>query len=421
MKVLFLISYYKPELTSAAHLWEDIRRELAKAGHTMELYAPTPTREVSDEVRRAYAKHRRDETELDGALRVHRFPLFREGKNSLGRAFRYGILEIQHLWFALRAKEVDVLHMGSTPPINGLMATLVSKWKKIPYVFTIQDLFPESLVSTGMTKKGSLLWTIGSWVSDVTYRNAAHIIVISESMKETLVAKGVPEEKISVIYNWTDTVTTKPVAKEENPLFEEFGLSREHFHLVYGGNLGNSQNVGILVDCAEKLKEYKDIRIVIFGGGSGKETLEKRIAESGLDNIHLFPLQPTERVSQVYSLGDASFVICKKGVGQGAFPGKTASILATGTPIVASFDLDSDLCRVIRDHRVGVCADGEDADGLCREILRLYEDRALRETVGANARALACTEFSKERAVSKTIAVLEAVGIGRAGTVYSDK
>ncbi len=408
MKVLFLSSYYKPEQTSAAHLGEDLREALAKAGHTMELYAPTPTRGVSDAVREEYRKERREETELDGALHVHRFPLFREGKNSLGRAFRYGIMEWKHLWCALRAKDIDVMPVGSTPPINGLMATLVKKWKKIPYVFTVQDMFPESLVSTGMTKKGSLLWKIGTWVSDVTYRNAAHIIVISDSMKETLVEKGVPAEKITVIYNWIDGDATHPVPKEENPLFDEFGLERDKFNLVYAGNLGNSQNVGILVDCAEKLKEVDDIRIIIFGSGSGKEKLEKRITESGLENIKLLPLQPMERVSEVYSLGDASFVICKKGVGSGAFPSKAASIMATGTPIAASFDADSDLCRMIEAEKVGVCADAEDADGLCEAILKLYRDRELCGSMGENARNLACTKFAKETGTAAKVAVFEA-------------
>ena len=296
MKILLLNAYYKPDKTSSAHFGEDIRRALAEAGHTMELYAPTPTRGVSDEVRREYAKNRRYEEELDGALHIHRFPLFREGKNSLGRAFRYGIQELQHLWFGLRAKDIDLLPVSSTPPINGLIAILIKKWKKVPYIFTVQDMFPESLVNTGMTKKGSLLWKIGNWVSNVTYRNAEHIVVICDSMKKTLIEKGVPAEKITVVYNWIDTEATVPVPREENPLFDEFGLDRNKFYLTYAGNLGNSQNVPLLVDCAERLKDREDIAFVIFGNGSEKEKLEARIAESGLTNIRFLPLQPLEKV-----------------------------------------------------------------------------------------------------------------------------
>lgn len=407
MKILFLNAYFKPDKTSSAHFGEDLRKALADAGHTMELYAPIPTRGVSDVVRNEYKKHRKNETELDGKLHIHRFALYKEGKNSLDRAVRYAVLELQHLWFGLRAKDIDILPISSTPPINGLVATLIKKWKKIPYVFTVQDMFPESLVSTGMTKKGSLLWKIGNWVSNVTYRNAAHIIVICESMKDSLVAKGVPAEKISVLYNWINTETTVPVTRAENALFDEFGLDRDKFYLTYAGNLGNAQNVSLLVDCAEQLKDRQEIQFVIFGSGSEKDKLEKRIAESGLTNIQLLPLQPMEKVSQVYSLGDASFVLCKKGVGAGAFPSKAASIMATGTPIIASFDLDSDLSRMLESENVGIAAEAENVDAAVAAIRKLYEDRQLCEKMGENARKLACSSFAKEVGIAARIAILE--------------
>ena len=407
MKILFLESYFKPEKTSGAHFAQSLRKALADAGHTMQVYAPTPTRGVSDEVRREYIKTKKNESDLGGALQIHRFPLYREGRNSLGRALRYGILEVQLLWFALWEKDVDLIPMGSTPPINGLLTTIVKKLRKIPFVYTVQDLFPESLVSTGMTREGSLLWKIGNWVSNVTYRNAAHIIVISESMKQTLIRKGVPEEKVSVVYNWIDTETTRPVSRDENPLFDEFGLSRDGFYVTYAGNLGNSQNVSLLVDCAEKMADRKDIRFVIFGEGSEKETLEKRIAESGLSNIFLFPMQPMEKVSQVYSLGDASFVICKKGVGGGAFPSKAASIMATGTPVIASFDEDSDLCDVIRQGQAGVCVPPEDVDAAVAAIEKLYQQKTLCSQLGENARQLACTKFSQDVGIPAKIAIFE--------------
>lgn len=407
MKILFLGSYFKPDKVSSAHFGEDLRQAIAAAGHTMDLYAPTPTRGVSDEVRREYAKHRRNETELDGALRIHRFRMYREGKNSLGRAFRYGLIELALIWFGLRSKDVDLLPLSSTPPINGFKGILLKKWKKIPYIYGVQDMFPESLVSTGMTKKGSLLWKIGNWVSNTTYRHAAHITVICESMKENLIAKGVPAEKISVMYNWIDTNATVPVSREENPLFEEFDLSRDHFIVTYAGNLGNSQNVGLLIDCAEALKEKTDIQFVIFGSGTEEEKLRKRITESGLQNIRLLPLQPLEKVSQVYSLGDASFVICKKGVGDGAFPSKAVSIMATATPIIASFDLDSDLCRIVDKEQVGICADAEDVAGAVAAIEKLYNDRALCAQMGKKARELACSRFSKEAGTAAKIQLYE--------------
>lgn len=412
MKVLYLYSYYKPEKTSGAHLAEDERRGLADAGHTMFVYTPTPTRGVDKATRKAYKKRKR-EVELDGAITVRRFALFGEGKNTLMRAFRYFLLECRLFWFGLTRKKKDLLVLGSTPPINGLMGTMLKKLRRIPYVYTVQDMFPESLVSTGMTKKGSLIWKIGSWVSRVTYKNAAHIIVISEGIKKSLLEKGVPEEKITVVYNWIDTERVVPVGRADNSLFDEFGVSKDKFIVTYAGNLGRSQNVSLMVDMAESLREYEDIEFVIFGDGSEKQKLEERIAEAGLGNIHLFPLQPSERISEVYSMGDVSLVSCMRGVGVGAFPSKSNSILSTGTPVLASFDKDSDLCELIEKNSIGVCAEPENADALIEELMELYRDRSLCRKMGENARCFAVERLSRESAVSKRIAVYEAVVASR--------
>lgn len=101
------------------------------------------------------------------------------------------------------------------------MAVFIKKCRKIPFVYNLQDIFPDSLVGTGMTKKGSFLWRIGRIIENFTYRNADKIIVISEDFKRNIMAKGVPEEKIEVIYNWIDENEVVPIAKDVNPLYHE--------------------------------------------------------------------------------------------------------------------------------------------------------------------------------------------------------
>jgi len=412
MKVLKLAPYYAPERISSSHLTADMEDAYVEAGIISEIYAPTPTRGVSAEEREQYKKIKYEE-KRDGTILVHRFAMFREGRNPIGRALRYVLVNLMHYHKGVHAKNVDVIVAGSTPPTQGVLCALVAKKLSkryghlVPFIFSLQDMFPESLVSTGLCKESSVLYKIGNKISDYTYRHATRIRVISDSMKETLIKKGVPVEKITVIYNWIDTETIVPVSREDNPLFDELGLDRDHFYVTYAGNLGNSQNADILLSCAAALKDNENIRFVVFGGGSEKEKFEKQIADSGLSNIQLFPLQPMERVSLVYSLGDVSFVTCKKGVGVGAFPSKAVSIMATGTPIIASFDLDSDLCRIVTDNEIGLCADAEDAQGAADAILTLYNDRDLCRRYGTNARHLACERFSKEAGTAANIALLK--------------
>lgn len=152
-------------------------------------------------------------------------------------------------------------------------------------------------------------------IENFTYRNADKIIVISEDFKKNIMAKGVPEEKIEVIYNWIDEKAVVPIARENNPLYEELGLNREKFNVVYAGNLGNAQNIDVIIDSAKELVENKNIEFIIFGSGGLKEQFVKKVKDYGIDNVKFFPLQPMERVSYVYGLGNICIVSCKPGLG----------------------------------------------------------------------------------------------------------
>ena len=280
MRILFETAYFTPETAASSYLGDNIREALCKSDCHIELYAPTPCRGISKEVRDEY-KNKKEETVYDGMMTIHRFSMYAEGKNPFLRTLRYGLCWCAHLWKGLCAKDIDVTFLPSTPPIQGMLGAFIKKFRGIPFVYNLQDIFPDSLVGTGMTHKGSLLWKIGRKIEDFTYNHADKIIVIGEDFKRNIMAKGVPAEKIEVVYNWVDENAVVPVAKEENPLFEEFGISREKFHVVYAGNLGNAQNIDVIVDAAKELSGRDDLEFLIFGTGGLKEQFVEKVKGYG--------------------------------------------------------------------------------------------------------------------------------------------
>ena len=126
MKILKIPPYYSPERISSSHLTDDLERAYVAAGHTVEVYAPTPTRGVSDEVREQYKKIKHEQ-KLDGKITVKRFPMMREGKNPILRAIRYILVGNRQKRLALCAKDVDVIICSTTPPTQGLVAAKVAK------------------------------------------------------------------------------------------------------------------------------------------------------------------------------------------------------------------------------------------------------------------------------------------------------
>lgn len=278
MKVLLLPSYFLPEGISSPYISWNRNQAFVEEGWDVVVYTPVPCRGISDDVRKEY-KHKKLEMMLDGKMTVHRFSLIPEKKNPLLRAFRYFVQNIKQFdrgVFFKDARSCDVMLIASTPPTQGAMAALIKKCTGRPFVYNLQDIFPDSLVGAGFSNEGSILWKIGRVIENFTYKNADKIVVISEAFKQNIMAKGVPENKIEVVYNWVDQKAVVPVEKEYNPLFEELGINKKKFHVVYAGNLGNAQNIDVIIDSAKEMVGDKEVEFLIFGTGGLKEQFVER-------------------------------------------------------------------------------------------------------------------------------------------------
>lgn len=404
MRILTFSAYFTPEIAASMYLSEDLCEGMAKAGHYVDLYVPTPCRGISDSVRNEYKK-RNKEVKYDGHLIIHRVPMYKEGKNTLLRALRYCFLVFAFVWCGLITK-ADVIFAQSTPPIQGMMAGFLASTKKIPLVYNLQDIFPDSLVNTGMTHKGSIIWKIGRAVENFGYKRTTKFIVISENFKKNIKKKGVPEKDIIVVPNWADIQGVYPVERSANKIIKKYNLDPSLFYVSYSGNIGFTQNMEMLLDVAKKMKEtYPDIRFVLIGDGAAKDGVKKRIEEENICNVIMLPFQPYEDIAHVFSLADVGLIISKPGVGSNSVPSKTWSIMAAERPILASFDLESDLCKLIRDVDCGLCVEAGNSSALIKDILHLYNNSNC--NLGKNGNRFILNNLSKEKCVKQYVSTIE--------------
>ena len=414
MRILKLSGYFYPEQVSSTHLSKDLNEAYMKAGFSFVNYVPTPTRGISDEVRREY-KTKKYEVRDNGQTIVHRFSMFREGKNPIQRAIRYVLVNFIQYFKGSSAKDIDLILSGSTPPTQGLLCGLVKKRLKVPFVYNLQDIFPDSLVNAKMTKKGSLIWKIGRKIEDFTYRSADKIIVISEDFKRNIMEKGVPEDKIVIIPNWVDSEQVYHIDRKDNVLFDRYGLDPDKYYICYSGNVGHSQNLNLLLDAAKVMqKELPDVRFVIVGEGAAKEDLAGKIAAENLSNVILLPFQPYEDIAYVFSLGDADLIISKPGIGGSSVPSKTWSIMAAQRPILASFDDDSALAKLIREENCGIVANAGELNSLTDAIRQLYEDKERAIALGKRGRSYVTENLSKEKCTGMYVSLINSVYDGGA-------
>lgn len=408
--LLILSSYFHPEQISNSYLIDNLISTILNENINIYVYTPVPTRGVNNETRKKYIKKKR-ETLADGRLIINRFPLFAERKSAIIRALRYCILCCKQLFigvFAKDARKCNIMFVASTPPIQGAMAAMVKKVRHIPFVYNLQDIFPDSLVGTGLAKKDGLLWKIGRVIENFTYRNADKIIVISEDFKKNIMAKGVPEDKIVVVYNWVDEEAVIDVPRSENKLFDKYNLDRDKFYITYNGNIGLTQNMDMLLDVAKSLEENKDIQFVLVGNGAYLDSVKQIIKDRNIGNVNLLPFQPYEDISHVFSLGDVSLVISKPGVGANSVPSKTWSIMSASRPVLANFD-ENELKDIIENNKCGIFTKAGDKQAFIDAILKLYNNRELCKEYGQNGRDFVMKNLTKEVGTKKYVDVIKSV------------
>ena len=408
MKVMQLTGYFLPEKAASIYLTENRLEAFAKAGFDTVIWASRPTRGLSDEEYQEYKK-KYLETMYGGKVTVHRFAMFREGKNPLLRALRYSLNWIIQLWKGLREKDVDCIYLASTPPIQGLLGAFIKKFRGIPFVYNLQDIFPDSLYNNGLANKGGILWKIGRVIENFTYKHADKIIVISEDFKKNIMAKGVPEEKIVVVYNWVDQNAVVNIDRENNKLFDKYNLDLSKFYIEYSGNIGLSQNMDMLLEVMEDLQDnYPDINLVLVGEGAYKAQVEKIVADKQLKNVVMLPFQPYEDISHVFSLGDVGLVISKPGTGAASVPSKTWSIMSASRPVLANFD-ENELKDILAGNECGIFTKAGDKDAFKQSIITLYENRELCKQYGKNGRQFVMDNLTREVGTQKYVDVINSV------------
>ena len=239
-----------------------------------------------------------------------RVPLFPDHSRSpLKRAWNFISFALAAaligFWLVPRADLVYVVH----PPLTvGGPAWLFSRLWRVPFVYEIQDMWPETLRATGMVSNRRVLDTV-AWFAKRVYARAAALRVISPGFKRNLVEKGVAADKVAVHSNWVDTEFYKPVARDP-ALADELGLTGK-FNVMYAGALGLAQGLDTVLDAAERLSGDPDVQFVLVGDGADADRLREEVSARGLTNVLMPGRFPGEAMSDLYALADVLLIHLK--------------------------------------------------------------------------------------------------------------
>jgi glycosyltransferase involved in cell wall biosynthesis len=402
-EVLFLNRSYWPDIEATGQLLTELCTDLT-ANHRVTVIAGRPNFVAGG--RQNGLLHE----EQHAGVRIVRVGNRRFSKTSfLSRVIGLATYLLLTAWAALFRRRPDVIVVETDPPVLGALGALLKWWHRAPLVFYLQDLYPEVGLVMGRLRPGlvtRLLWLatqLGLWAAD-------RVVVLGEDMKRRVLERGIDADKVAVIPNWADTRLLRP-APPDPELKRAWDLNGE-FIVMYSGNLGLSQNLEQVLEAARELRA-DPVRFVLVGEGAEKPRLQARAAEWRLTNVRFETYQPKERLNASLNLADLHLIPLRRGLMGYIVPSKLYGILAAGKPYLAAVDQGSELARITREGKCGLCVE-PDASGplteAIRDCLRRREDLAL---MGRQGRKLAEVRFDRRIAVAHFADVLKSVGRAR--------
>ena len=398
MKITFLTGYFHPEQSADTRLNLDLAHSLAKSGFEVTVIVPFPTRGVPDSIQRDYLEKK--EEQLANNLKIIRIgtpSTYQQNIISRGLSL---LKKTWQMFATAKSIDTDLYLVISTPPFLGYAAAFLAKSR--PVIYKLEDVFPDSLKHTMNLKEYHpailLLRKLEKWV----YKSVSFIVVISDDMRRTIIEHGAPRNKIATIYDWIDENACYPVPKEENYLFDKFNLPRDGFYVCYAGNIGHLQNIHTLIKASELLeKQYPEIKFVVIGDGAWKKEMLSILEASPHKNFFHFPMQPTDQIAYVYSLGDIGIVSLKPDITKYALPSKTWDILSAGRPAICEIDLYSILCSIIENNQCGYSVAPNDAQGMADKIKYLYDHQDECKQAGVNGRNYILDNITRKSAAER--------------------
>jgi len=387
IKLVLLTQWFDPEPTFKGLVFA---RELVRKGFEVEVITGFPNY-PGGEVYPGYRIHMIQREVIDG-VQITRLPLYPSHDGSvIRRISNYVSFAASSLFYGLFIlKRPDVIYAYHPPLTVGVTASLLRFLRRIPVVYDIQDMWPDTLRATGMLSNERALGFV-SRVCQWIYRKVDRIVVLSPGFRHLLIERGVLDEKIDVIYNWCDESALQGASKD---CPQEFP-GNDRFRIVFAGNMGKAQALGTVVEAAELLtKERPEVSFVLVGSGIEVEGLKQMVAAKGLDNIVFIPRVPMSEVGAILGAADALLVHLKDDpLFAITIPSKTQAYMAIGKPLLMA--VRGDAAELVERAGCGVIALPENAKSLVEAAVLLADMNATqRSEMAANSRRFYETELS---------------------------
>ncbi len=394
MRILYLSQYFPPEVGATQTRAYEMARGLVQAGHHVTMVAEVPNH-PSGIIRPAYRGKLYERADLDGIDVIRVWVKTAPVKTFRTRMAFYlsYMLNATLAGLFLARGRYDVVYATSPPLFVGGAALVLSALRRTPLVFEVRDLWPESAVALGELKNPRAI-ALAERLERACYRRARRVVVVTTGIRQRLLERGLPSDKLVLIPNGTNTDLFQPQPEAGAALRDELGLD-DAFVVLYAGIHGIAQGLETVIEAASLLRADSDIRFLFVGEGPVKNEIKALAEGYGLYNVHFHPEIPRERVPAFLSAADVALVPLRKlELFKGALPSKMFDAWAAGCPTLVS--IEGEAQQVLERSSAGRFVEPENPQALVEAIRALAADRTAARLMGNRGRAFVEAHFSRQ-------------------------
>jgi glycosyltransferase involved in cell wall biosynthesis len=298
----------------------------------------------------------------------------------------------------------DVLYATSPPLFVGGTALALSRLRRIPLVFEVRDLWPESAIALGELKSPRFIrWS--TWLEESCYRRARRIVVVTEGIRQRLIERGIPEEKLALIPNGANTDLFRPDPEAGLALRQELGMGAS-FLVIYAGIHGVAQRLETVLEAADRLSQDPRIKFLFVGDGPCKADLLRLKEERRIENVTMLDSQPRKAIPAFLSAADVALVPLRRlELFKSAVPSKLFDAWACGCPVLLG--IDGEARKVMERAQAGLCVEPESAEALVDAIRICADDPERCRRFGASGRRFVEQYYSRQAQARRMVALLE--------------
>jgi len=371
LHILFLTDNFPPESNAPASRTFEHCREWVRAGHqvTVITCAPNfPKGKVFD----GYRNKLWQQEKMSGIRVIRVWSYITANEGFIKRILDYQSFMLSATLAAPFVRGVDVV-VGTSPQFfTACAAYLVSRMKRIPFVFELRDMWPESIKAVGAMKDSAVIRVLER-IEMFLYRKAARIVTVTHAFKDTLIRRGIDGTKVDVVTNGVDLSHFAPQANDA-ALVQKFGL-QGMFVAGYIGTHGMAHALETLLEAALTLQQTtgaENVRLLFLGDGARKQDLETQARAMGLGNVMFLESVPKDQVVRYWSLLDVSVIHLRKtDLFTTVIPSKLFECMGMGLPVLHGVAGES--ADIVRRERVGEVFEPENAQQLVEGVLRMRD------------------------------------------------